>query len=218
MRTRSRITPLLLNRHSYQGSPWGRVKLLFGLIIAPSSDKSRTVPFNRSSTVMYSTRIVSLRFSHHAQLVRDFYRRAADYVNMETGADPGEGTVRDFFFDVAPGGNLSRAFKLGLMDHGGALIALMDLGFDFPEKQDAYLGLMLIDPAYRGSGLGSMLLDHIKALARERNAPRLLLAVLDENRQARAFWERNGFRIVMSSPPVESGRKTHIRHRMELGL
>ena len=167
---------------------------------------------------MHSTRIVSLRFSHHAELVRDFCQRAADYVLLETGADPDEGTVRDFFFDVAPGGNLFRACKLGLMNDGGALIALVDLGFDFPEKHDAYLGLMLIDPAHRGSGLGSMLLDYIKVLARERNAPRLLLAVLDENRQARTFWERNGFHIVLSSPPVKSGVKTHIRHRMELRL
>ncbi|MFO1105624.1 MAG: GNAT family N-acetyltransferase [Amaricoccus sp.] len=148
-----------------------------------------------------------------AAAVRDFLARASDYILLETGEPPDAATLRDFFEAVPPGGDLAASAKLGLFEQG-TLAAIADLGFGFPEPQDAYIGLLLVDPARRGGGLGAAMLADIQRLARDRGAPRLYAAVLDANPRGRAFWERHGFRRVLSTPPMARGRRMHVIHRL----
>ncbi len=155
-----------------------------------------------------------LCFDQHAAAVLDFYRRAADYVILETGLEPDMATVEDFFFDHPPGSNLEESFKLGLFTVAGQLIGIGDMGFGFPETTDAYIGLLLIEPSYRGQRAGRILLRELEARARSRDATRLLLAVLDKNPRGRAFWDSEGFEHLVSSKPMESGIKMHVRHRL----
>lgn len=147
--------------------------------------------------------------------VADLYARAADYVLLESGRPPDAATASAFFTDRAPGIGPDRAHKLGLFLDDGRLAAIADLCFGFPEPEDAYLGLLLIDRDLRGQGLGAAFLDHLTVFARRRGVPRLLLAVLDANPRGRAFWERQGFRVVLTTPPTRMGDAVHIRHRME---
>ena len=149
--------------------------------------------------------------------VADLYARAADYVLLETGTAPTPAMADDFFADVPPGGDPAESAKLGLFD-GEALVGVADLAFGWPEPRDAYLGTMILAPAARGRGLGPVFLRAVEAEARARHAPRLLLAVLDDNPRARAFWERHGFRVVKTFPPATIGARTHSRHRMEKRL
>lgn len=153
-----------------------------------------------------------------AVAVHDLYNRAADYAALETGMKPDDLTVKEFFADCPPGADRGKSQKLGLFVSGDRLVAIADLAFAYPRADDGYIGLMLFDETFRGRGLGRLFLDHLVALARERGAARLLLAVLGENTRGRAFWEREGFRVVQSSAPLEIGRKTHVRHRMERRL
>ena len=150
-------------------------------------------------------------------LVAGFFERAGDYIAFETGLPPTAETVEEFFTATPPGGDLARSHKLGLFA-SGRLAALGDLGFGFPAPEDAYIGLLLVAPDQRGAGLGPLLLARMKAAARAEGSPRLLLAVLDENRRGRAFWEREGFRRVFTASPATFGVRTHVRHRMELKL
>jgi GNAT superfamily N-acetyltransferase len=149
--------------------------------------------------------------------VADLFARAADYVWLESGKAPDAGTVAGFFTDVPPGGDLAASAKLGLFETG-VLAGIADLGFGFPEPEDAYLGLLLLDPARRGLGLGPLLLAEAKAIARDRGAPRLLVAVLDANPRGRAFWEREGFRHVLTREGLAFGARRHTVHRLALGL
>lgn len=166
------------------------------------------------STAISPLLTVDLRFVEHSQEVLDLYQRASDYVLLETGLAPDQATVEDFFFDFPPGGALEQSFKLGLFTHAGHLAGIADLGFGFPKKHDAYIGLLLIEPAHRGMGAGRLMINELEARARLRGADRLLVAVLDENTKGRDFWEREGFEHILSSPPMETGHKTHIRHRL----
>lgn len=150
--------------------------------------------------------------------VAGLYARAADYVRLESGADPDEATVSAFFTGTPPGGDPAASAKLGLFDADGALAGIADLGFGFPEPDDAFLGLLLLDPARRGHGLGPLLLAAAIARARARGAPRLLVAVLDANPRGRAFWEREGFRHVLTRHDLRFGAKRHTVHRLALPL
>lgn len=149
-----------------------------------------------------------------AEAVTGLFRRAADYVLLETGLPPTAAETKAFFTDAPPGGDPQASLKLGLFLPDGQLAAIADVGFGYPEAGDAYIGLMLTCAAHRSRGLGARLLDHIVAEARARHAPRLLLAVLEENPRGRAFWERMGFCEVLKSPPARLGLKTHVRYRM----
>lgn len=145
--------------------------------------------------------------------VLSVYRQAADYVHLETGEAPTDDLATAFFADAPPGGDPADGLKLGLHETG-ELTGIADLAFGWPEARDAYLGLMILAPQARGRGLGAVFLRHIEAAARARGAPRLFLAVLDANPRGLAFWQREGFAVVKSFPPVRIGSRDHVRHRM----
>ncbi len=147
------------------------------------------------------------------QAVLDLYRRAADYVDFESGQVPSETLVEQYFADAPPGGDPATSLKLGLFEKG-QLLGIVDLAFGYPEPQDAYLGLMLLAREARGRGLGSVFLCHVEESARGRGATRLLLAVLAENKKGRRFWERQGFGSPRVFPATTIGERTHVRVRL----
>ncbi|MCM5552647.1 N-acetyltransferase [Pleomorphomonas sp. NRK KF1] len=144
------------------------------------------------------------------------YREATDYLLLETGLTA-EAAAHAFFDDRPPAGG-DASLKFGVRGSEGELVAIGDLAFGYPEADDAYLGLLLLVPAARGGGLGQVILDEVKRLARTRGATRLLLGVLDGNERARVFWERQGFRWTKTSGPHVFGRRWHVVHRLELPL
>ncbi len=152
-----------------------------------------------------------------AAAVRHLFDRAADYVDLETGEVPSDATVAEFFAPAPFATDPADTLKLGLFS-GGRLDAIADLAFGFPERADAFIGLLLIAADRREHGLGHLFVDHIVDVARARHAPRLFAAVLDANPRARAFWEREGFAQVLTLPPTQMGQRLHIRHRMERRL
>lgn len=146
--------------------------------------------------------------------VADLYARAADYVRLERGAGPDAAMVDAFFTDHPPGTDPAEAVKLGLFFADGTLAGIADLAFGFPAPDDAFLGLLLLDAAHRGRGLGRRLLSEVEARVRARGASRLLVAVLDANARGRAFWEREGFRHELTRPDLAFGAKRHTVHRL----
>lgn len=145
--------------------------------------------------------------------VLDLFRRSADYVRLERDEEPGEAVVEEFFTDAVPGSHAAAQLKLGLWSEG-RLLGLADLGFGYPEAADAYLGLLQIDAAERGRGLGRLLLRHVEAAARAAGARRLFIAVLHANPRGRAFWAREGFAVETETRTVTLGAKTQAAARM----
>lgn len=58
----------------------------------------------------------------------------------------------------------------------------------------ALLEDMVVDPAFRGQGLGSILLDSAVELCRKQDCKRIALLTDDDNIAAQRFYERKGFR------------------------
>jgi ribosomal protein S18 acetylase RimI-like enzyme len=76
---------------------------------------------------------------------------------------------------------------------GGETVAFMAISGDLIDQ-------LFVDPAHQRIGLGKALLDHARRLSPER----LRLFTLQINTNARAFYEKNGFRIArlgVSLPP-----------------
>ncbi len=147
-------------------------------------------------------------------IVSDLFHRAADYVLLESGHPPGDAEVDDFFNGAPPGIDPSTSLHRGLFAPDGQLVAIAGAIFGFPNPNDAYLGLLLIDPAHRGKRLGQQMLDHICTAAKAKGATRLLIAVLEDNIKAHRFWSKMGFTEEMRGAPKQIGIKTHVQIRM----
>ena len=145
-------------------------------------------------------------------LVQQFFLASADYVRLERDADPGPEGTEEFFTDAPPGCDPAQSLRLGLFNPG--LIGIAELSFGYPTATDAFIGLMMIAPSAQGTGAGAFLLRHLEAAARARSKRSLFLAVLDANPRGRAFWEREGFALVLANRPVTLGAKTQLAHRM----
>lgn len=66
----------------------------------------------------------------------------------------------------------------------------------FLAKPGLYLEDLYVQPAWRGAGLGQMLLKQLAALAVERGCGRFEWSVLDWNSKAIAFYERMGAQVL----------------------
>jgi GNAT superfamily N-acetyltransferase len=148
--------------------------------------------------------------------VEAVYRRAADYLTLESGLTP-EAAAQAFFADRPPE-STAGPLKFGVRDDDGTLVAIGDLAFGYPEPGDAYLGLLLLVPETRDKGLGRAILGEVKRLAQVHGALRLLIGVLDANRRARGFWEGQGFKLTRTSGPHAFGVRRHVVHRFEMPL
>ena len=138
---------------------------------------------------------------------------ASDYVDLESGADVDGSQAQAVFRDAPPGIDPGSKLILGLFDDG-RLIGKVDAAFGYPEPKDAYIGLLLLEPAARRSGHGTHLLRAVEARAKARGARRLLVAVLLGNPAGMSFWTRHGFAPERLFLDRDYGRRRHDVQRM----
>ncbi len=158
--------------------------------------------------------IRALHAATDADSVTDLFSRAADYVLLQSGQMPDTSQTHDFFTAAPSGIDPNTSLHFGLFLPEGPLVAIAEVAFGFPDPDDAYVGLLLIDPAHRGKRLGQQMLDHVFAAAKTRHAARVLIAVLEENSKGHRFWSKMGFIEEMRSQPKQIGLKTHVQIRM----
>jgi ribosomal protein S18 acetylase RimI-like enzyme len=72
-------------------------------------------------------------------------------------------------------------------------------GYDYMALRGpaAVLHDLIVDPGYRGRGVGRALLTAMVASLTARGAPRVVLSTADRNESAQRFFERAGFRRTM---------------------
>jgi ribosomal protein S18 acetylase RimI-like enzyme len=98
--------------------------------------------------------------------------------------------------------------------------AFIQLICDRPELADgkvrAYLYGFRVRPAYRGCGVGSLMMDAIEIDLRRRRFHWLTLNVARENIRARALYERRGYKVIAPEPGLWSySDEKGIWHTME---
>ncbi|WP_235989062.1 GNAT family N-acetyltransferase [Pseudomonas lopnurensis] len=79
---------------------------------------------------------------------------------------------------------------------GGRIVAMVSLLYSVSTALGARVALledMVVDAAYRGSGIGSVLLRHAIDFAREQDCRRITLLTDQDNRAAQRFYARHGF-------------------------
>lgn len=69
-----------------------------------------------------------------------------------------------------------------------------------------YFGMLAVDAGRQGGGRGSMLIDAVEALCRQRGCRDLDICVLSLRYELPAFYEKRGFRRVGAEPFLVDGR------------
>ena len=121
-------------------------------------------------------------------LIREF----AEFENLQDFCEVSEENLRDAMFG-------ENAFVEGLVIFDGetpAGYAIFYPNFaSFRGQRGLYLEDIYIKQAYRGSGLGAMMLKHLAKLAKERGWQRIDFQVLDWNTPAVEFYKKHGAAI-----------------------
>lgn len=91
-----------------------------------------------------------------------------------------------------PGKTSEDKHFLGFYD-GETLIAVMDWVDGYPDRQTAFIGLFMVEAAFQGRGVGSVIVrDGLEKMARA-GFKRVRLGYVETNGQSEAFWRKNGF-------------------------
>jgi GNAT superfamily N-acetyltransferase len=138
--------------------------------------------------------LVPLNESHSTQLDQ-LCAACADYYQEVTGLPPGPAEAQSLFLAVPPHGDYERKRLWGVFE-SDRLIGVVDGAFGHPEDGHFWIGLVMLEPAARGRGLGSAILNDIADQAMGGGATTLSLAVKSDYAAARRFWKGHGFRTI----------------------
>jgi ribosomal protein S18 acetylase RimI-like enzyme len=142
--------------------------------------------------------------------VAGLYSRCADYFLFQDGAVPTLADAHELFTDVPPEKDAHDQTVLGWKEDGG-LYAIVAILRNFPHDGVWYLGLMIVDAAHRGRGVGRSIYSKVEEWAAARGATEIRLAVLEANEAGLRFWHSLGFSEVRRVGPDTFKIESHLR-------
>jgi ribosomal protein S18 acetylase RimI-like enzyme len=150
--------------------------------------------------------------------LQDLLESCEDYFELVNGMPASPSEAAHLLSDRPPGKDLEAKLGLGVSLPARKMIAVLDIVKDYPGDGDWWLGLLLIDPGYRGCGLGKSLYTTYQNWACANGARNMLLGVLEANRRAYHFWRSLGFEALEKRPPAQFGAREQIVIVMKRGL
>jgi ribosomal protein S18 acetylase RimI-like enzyme len=165
-----------------------------------------------------TTALAPLNAETDSDAVTRLSAACADYALMVTGAPPTPQDGALFFQDCPPGHNLDTMLKLGVWGEPNTLRCLIDVVLDYPEPGIWYIGLLLVHPEHRRTGLGRLVVEGLAQHAAGQGAQRLRLGVVEANTAALAFWTALGFAEHRRSAGHRIGNLDHLVIELERDL
>jgi ribosomal protein S18 acetylase RimI-like enzyme len=143
--------------------------------------------------------------------IRRLHDRCADFWTLIEDSIP---DADELMRELPPGVPLADKHVLGVEDHG-ELVALLDIAEGYPEPHAWYVGLLVVAPDARGSGLGAELYAYGEDFMRARDGVAVRLIVQEQNPRALAFWMRRGF-VFEATTTQKIGRPNIVTRLVKL--
>jgi GNAT superfamily N-acetyltransferase len=124
-------------------------------------------------------------------LIISFIRELAEYERLSNAVVATEERVAETLFGPRPA---AEALIATLDDAPAGYAVYFQNYSSFVARPGIYLEDLFVRPAFRGTGIGRMLLARLAAIAQERGCARLEWVVLDWNEPAIRFYESLGAR------------------------
>ena len=145
-----------------------------------------------------------------APALQRLFDRCADYFELLEGRPAGPGAALEELRDGPPERVPHDLFTLGIDGGAGELAGFIGALRHHRRPNQWYLGFLLLDPAWRGSGFGSTAYWAFQHWIAGQGAESVLLAVLADNARGRRFWQSLGFALPRSYPARQIGLKRHV--------
>jgi RimJ/RimL family protein N-acetyltransferase len=129
-----------------------------------------------------------------AAQIQSCFEGAPDYFARTEGRPPGPDEAVHLLADAEVDGQ-RRVFAL-VPHAGGPAVGVLDLHLDYPESGVAQIGLLLFRESCQGLGYGKEITAALESELARAGFGALRLSVVDENVDAKAFWERLGFAVI----------------------
>ncbi len=119
---------------------------------------------------------------------------SAEYYYMKIeGVPKMENTAKEVFEKLPPNTTPEDKFVF-FIELNNQRIGVVDLVFGYPEKNVAFIGLLLLDQKLHGRGFGGKSYKLVEEFARNQGADAIQLGVNDTNDVGIKFWSKLGFR------------------------
>jgi len=128
--------------------------------------------------------------------LQEMFHRAADYFEIATGAGPAPDEAERAFVGGPPTKSVSDKQTIGVFDDAGALVGVLDAIPDFPSEGTCTIGMLLLDPAARGRGVGGAALAAFEAWMTHRGTRQFRTAIVTHHAEGLAFLRREGYAEV----------------------
>jgi len=123
-----------------------------------------------------------------------FCGRATDFFQLIGGVAGGAETAAEMLGPL-PAHVTSGTTRLFGLERDADLVGVLELLEGFPTPETWYIGLLVLVPEQRRSGIGGRVWAAVRDWIRARGGTEVRLVVQQQNAGARAFWERQGFSV-----------------------
>jgi GNAT superfamily N-acetyltransferase len=123
------------------------------------------------------------------------------------GRGPSSSEANDEVHGALPDGfSFTRKWVIGFVDETNSLVGVANVVSDLLAKGVWHIGLYIVATRLHGSGVAQLLYEHLERWSHELGARWMRLGVVEDNRRAERFWERNAFAEVRKRHGVEMAR------------
>lgn len=159
----------------------------------------------------YDLEIITYQRNRDEVLV--FMERNAEFFLFREQRPVDEETVKAFFYGPVPPGKSHQEKVLMAAYFQEELIAIFDFLKDWPEERNWAIGLMVVDVNWRNKGVGQELMEDLRGFFNLNSVNKLRLGVLAENKIARRFWRKVGFKFIGHTEYDPAGREVLVMER-----
>ena len=142
-----------------------------------------------------------------SQTLGPLFDRASDYFEIATGRPPAGDEAPRAFVGGPPTKSVNDKRVIGIFRGANQLVGVLDALTDWPAPGVWTMGMLLLDPAVRGAGLGAATLAAYEEWARSEGARAFRTAVVAHHQPGLRFLERAGFQRENTAPDYGAGGK-----------
>lgn len=146
---------------------------------------------------------------YHTRLLRPpdlrslqaLFERATDYFEVATGQPPAADEAARAYVAGPPSKQVTDKRTIGIFTGNDALVGVLDALTDWPDAGTWTMGMLLLDPAHRGKGLGRASLTAYEAWAHSQGATRFHTAIVAHHEPGIRFITLAGYEQLRRVEP-----------------
>ncbi len=155
----------------------------------------------------YRTRLI---LDNDMVALQELLEKCNDYMLLVDGHPAGPSAAINLITERPEGKAVKDKEVLGIFSSSKELVGVLDAVKDYPQVNEWWIGLLLINPVFRNQKLGKMVVDSFTKWARQHGAQRIFLGVVEANEKAYRFWRSVGFSEVARQPPKQFDNLSHV--------